>query len=108
MRRTPYRDYARYVEASGIDSVTQYELWKAIWSSLNDQNLFELAHTLKRHAELLPTFLPQIFLRNYDLTRIASRLDDDRHIACVHLPVVAAEVLAGSGTSATPTAARPR
>ncbi|HLN77700.1 MAG TPA: alpha-amylase family protein [Nocardioidaceae bacterium] len=74
-------DYARYVEASGIDSITQYELWKAIWSSLNDRNLFELAHTLKRHAALLPTFLPQTFVGNHDVTRIASQLDDDRHIA---------------------------
>ena len=30
-----------------LDSVTQYELWKAIWSSLNDRNLFELAHALQ-------------------------------------------------------------
>ena len=36
-------DYAEYVAASGIDSVTQYELWKAIWSSLVDGNFFELA-----------------------------------------------------------------
>ena len=28
----------------GLDSVTQYELWKAIWSALNDRNLFELGH----------------------------------------------------------------
>ena len=26
-------DYVAYVETSGLDSVTQYELWKAIWSS---------------------------------------------------------------------------
>ena len=33
----------------GLDSVTQYELWKAIWSALNDRNLFELAWALDRH-----------------------------------------------------------
>ena len=43
-------DYAGYVAESGIDSVTQYELWKAVWSSLNDRNLFELAHALRRHG----------------------------------------------------------
>ncbi|NED55040.1 alpha-amylase, partial [Micromonospora aurantiaca] len=37
-------DYPRLVEHTGFDSVTQYELWKAIWSSLNDRNFFELAH----------------------------------------------------------------
>ncbi len=32
-------DYTAYVTDGGLDSVTQYELWKAIWSSLNDANL---------------------------------------------------------------------
>ena len=39
-------DYPEFVAASGLDSVTQYELWKAIWSALNDRNLFELGHAL--------------------------------------------------------------
>jgi cyclomaltodextrinase / maltogenic alpha-amylase / neopullulanase len=73
-------DYAGYVEASGIDSVTQYELWKAVWSSLNDRNLFELAHAMRRHAEMVRSFLPQTFVGNHDVTRIASRLTDPRHV----------------------------
>jgi cyclomaltodextrinase len=74
-------DYAGYVAESGIDSVTQYELWKAVWSSLNDRNLFELAHALTRHAQMVGTFLPQTFVGNHDVTRLASRLTDPRHIA---------------------------
>jgi cyclomaltodextrinase / maltogenic alpha-amylase / neopullulanase len=74
-------DYAGYVTESGIDSVTQYELWKAVWSSLNDRNLFELAHALTRHAEMVATFLPQTFVGNHDVTRLASRLEDPRHLA---------------------------
>src|SRR5437667_388749 len=31
-------DYAGFVRDTGVDSVTQYELWKAIWSALNDRN----------------------------------------------------------------------
>jgi cyclomaltodextrinase len=54
--------YARYVAESGVDSVTQYELWKAVWSSLNDRNLFELAHALRRHGEMVRSFLPQTFV----------------------------------------------
>ena len=46
-------DYAAYAEESGLDSITQYELWKAIWSSLNDRNFFELDHALGRHNEFL-------------------------------------------------------
>lgn len=67
-------DYAGYVAASGIDSVTQYELWKAIWSSLRDANFHELDWTLGRHNELLDSFIPQTFIGNHDVTRIASRV----------------------------------
>ena len=73
-------DYAGYVTASGLDSVTQYELWKATWSALNDRNFFELAHALTRHGELLPQFLPQTFVGNHDVTRIASKLGDAAHL----------------------------
>ncbi|TDD32398.1 DUF3459 domain-containing protein [Nonomuraea terrae] len=73
-------DYADYVTRSGLDSVTQYELWKAIWSSLNDRNLYELAHALGRHDDLLATFAPLTFAGNHDVTRLATRLDDPRHL----------------------------
>ncbi|WP_326634749.1 alpha-amylase family protein [Nonomuraea fuscirosea] len=73
-------DYAEYVAASGLDSVTQYELWKAVWSSFNDRNLFELAWALDRHNGFLESFLPLTFVGNHDVTRLASRLDDERHV----------------------------
>jgi cyclomaltodextrinase / maltogenic alpha-amylase / neopullulanase len=73
-------DYARYAADSGIDSVTQYELWKAIWSSLNDRNFFELAWALGRHDGFLDVFTPLTFVGNHDVTRIASRLGDERHL----------------------------
>ena len=85
-------DYAGYVAESGLDSVTQYELWKAVWSSLNDSNLFELAHALGRHAEMVASFLPQTFVGNHDVTRLASRLDDPRT-----LPMALALLLALPG-----------
>ena len=67
-------DYAGTVAASRFDSVTQYELWKAIWSSLNDGNFHELDHALKRHDEFLDAFAPLTFIGNHDVTRIASQL----------------------------------
>ncbi|WP_307834492.1 alpha-amylase family glycosyl hydrolase [Paractinoplanes lichenicola] len=73
-------DYRAILRDSGLDALTQYELWKAIWSSLNDGNFFELAWALERHAELLPAGLPMTFLGNHDVTRIASKLDDPRHL----------------------------
>jgi glycosidase len=73
-------DYAAVVAESGMDSVTQYELWKAIWSALGDRNLFELAHAVRRHSAMLETFVPLTFLGNHDVTRLASRLDRPEHL----------------------------
>ncbi|MBP1822741.1 DUF3459 domain-containing protein [Mycobacterium sp. OAE908] len=73
-------DYVARVRNSGFDSVTQYELWKAIWSSLNDGNFHELDWALVRHNEFLDDFVPLTFVGNHDVTRIASRLDDTRHL----------------------------
>jgi cyclomaltodextrinase / maltogenic alpha-amylase / neopullulanase len=72
--------YAGYAREAGLNSVTQYELWKAIWSSLNDQNFFELAWALDRHDAFAEGTLPQTFVGNHDVTRLASRLTDSRHI----------------------------
>lgn len=74
-------DYAGIVAESGLDSVTEYELWKAIWGSLNDRNFHELAWTLARHDAFLEHFVPVTFVGNHDVTRIASRLAHAGHVA---------------------------
>jgi cyclomaltodextrinase len=73
-------DYSAHVREAGFDSVTQYELWKAIWSSLNDGNFHELDWALQRHSEFLDVFVPMTFIGNHDVTRIASKLDNTRHL----------------------------
>lgn len=80
-------DYSQIVKESGIDSVTQYELWKAIWSSMKDKNFFELDHALGRHNEFLDTFVPQTFIGNHDVSRIATVVG--QHGAIVALAVLA-------------------
>lgn len=70
-------DYAGIVESSGMDSVTQYELWKAIWSSISSRNFFELDHALGRHDEFCDHFTPMTFVGNHDVTRICSRVGPD-------------------------------
>ncbi len=70
-------DYAGVVAESGMDSVTQYELWKAVWSSLRDRNFWELDHALRRHDGFLDTFVPQTFVGNHDVTRIATQVGPD-------------------------------
>jgi cyclomaltodextrinase / maltogenic alpha-amylase / neopullulanase len=73
-------DYSAWVRDAGFDSVTQYENWKAIWSSLNDANFHELDWALQRHNEFLDVFVPMTFIGNHDVTRIASRLENTRHL----------------------------
>lgn len=73
-------DYGRIAAEGGLDAVTQYELWKAVWSGVADRNFFELAHAMGRHADFAAATTPQTFLGNHDVTRIASRVPAE------HLP----------------------
>ncbi|WP_091565084.1 alpha-amylase family glycosyl hydrolase [Arthrobacter sp. ok362] len=86
-------DYAEEVRTSTLDSVTQYELWKAVWSSLNDANFYELSSALERHNGFLDTFVPLTFVGNHDVTRLASRL-----INPDHLPLALTVLLTIGGT----------
>ena len=86
-------DYPEFVTASTMDSVTQYELWKAIWSALNAANFYELSWALQRHDGFLDTFVPLTFMGNHDVTRIASKLTDERD-----LPLALAILLTVGGT----------
>ncbi|MFC3993930.1 alpha-amylase family protein [Actinoplanes siamensis] len=73
-------DYPAWIRDGGLDSVTQYELWKAIRSSLNDLNFYELSWALQRHDEFSRDFAPMTFAGNHDVTRLASALSDRRHL----------------------------
>ncbi|MCT2023896.1 alpha-amylase family protein [Corynebacterium sanguinis] len=78
-------DYAGIATAGTMDSVTQYELWKAIWSSLHDANFFELDHALGRHREIAQRVLPNTFVGNHDVDRIASKIGQDKAIIATAL-----------------------
>jgi cyclomaltodextrinase / maltogenic alpha-amylase / neopullulanase len=74
-------DYAAYAAEAGLDSITQYEVWKAIWSALNDRNFYELDHALGRHGAFLDGELAQTFIGNHDVTRLLTALNDERHFS---------------------------
>ncbi|MCL2652721.1 MAG: alpha-amylase family glycosyl hydrolase [Propionibacteriaceae bacterium] len=80
-------NYAQFAADTGVDSVTQYELWKAFWSSLKDANPHELAWTLKRHEAGLASsgFLPWTFVGNHDVTRIATQIGQHNAIVAASL-----------------------
>ena len=73
-------DYPAIVRDSGMDSVTQYELWKSIRHSIQTENFFELDWNLTRHNGFLDTFTPQTFIGNHDVTRIASEIGPERAV----------------------------
>lgn len=65
-------DYAAFAEASHVDAVTGYELWKAAWSSVRDVNFWELAHALERHDAFSRRTVLNTFAGNHDVDRVAS------------------------------------
>jgi glycosidase len=70
-------DYAGYAASAGLDSITEYETWKAIWSSLDGRNFHELDHALGRlNAFCDAGLVPQVFVGNHDVTRLASAISD--------------------------------
>jgi glycosidase len=79
-------DYRKLVRA-GLHSVTNYECYKGLYSSHNDSNYFEIAHSLKRQFadggvyEGLPLYN---FVDNHDVSRIASTLDEPDHLFPLH------------------------
>lgn len=78
-------DYTEIARAGTLDAVTQYELWKGIWSSLVDRNLWELAWALQRHEEFAAQTLMQTFVGNHDVTRIATTVGPERAALAVVL-----------------------
>lgn len=70
-------DYADLGRQGTLDTVTQYELWKAAWSSIKDVNFWELAWALERHQEFSDRLVMQTFIGNHDVERIASVVGDN-------------------------------
>ena len=72
-------DYNRWANGDMLDSVTNYECWKGIWSSLNTKNYFEIAHSLSRQfgpGGVYKNIYTYNFVENHDVDRLASTLTD--------------------------------
>ena len=81
-------DYSRYVKPHLLDSVTNYELHKGLFSGHNDHNYFEIAHTIRREFDqnggIYRGLKLYSFVDNHDVDRIASKLKTPGHIYPVH------------------------
>lgn len=81
-------DYRHWANAEILDSVTNYELYKGLYSSFNDHNFHELAYSLNRQfgaGGIYSHLFLYTFLDNHDVDRIASILHNPSHIYPLHL-----------------------
>ena len=80
-------DYARWANPDLLDSVTNYECWKGLWSSHNDKNYFEIAHSLNRQfgpGGIYQNLALYNFADNHDVDRLASKLKEPAHLENVY------------------------
>lgn len=78
---TLHGDYKQIVNDEMLDSCTNYECYKGIYSSFNSQNMFEIAHSLNRQfgSENWCIYRGKhllSFVDNHDVERLASILTD--------------------------------
>lgn len=82
-------DYRNWVADDKLNSVTNYELFKGFYSSHNDKNLFEIAHSLKRQFDnnegIYNYFLPYNFVDNHDQSRIASLVETPYYLYTIYI-----------------------
>jgi len=76
-------DYRNWVDDNLLHSVTNYECYKGLYSSFNDENLFEIAYSLNRQfgeGGIYQNFWLYNFVDNHDVNRISSNLKQKQHI----------------------------
>jgi glycosidase len=76
-------DYTQWVNAEMLDSVTNYECYKGLFSSHNDRNYFEIAYALNRQfgeGGIYQNQLLYAFADNHDVNRVASMLHTSEHL----------------------------
>jgi len=82
-------NYYEYINDGMLHSVTNYECYKGLYSSMNSYNLFEIVHSLLR------LFGPEqwclcrgmhllAFVDNHDVSRIASILENPNHLPLIY------------------------
>ncbi len=76
-------DYRGWVNSTMLDSATNYECYKGLYSSHVDANYFEIAYALNRQfgPDGIYSGLPLYnFVDNHDVDRVASRLNTPAHL----------------------------
>lgn len=82
-------DYNMFVSNDKLNSCTNYECYKGLYSSFNSNNMFEITHSLIRQFGSDPWCLYtgknlMCFVDNHDVTRIASMLNNENHLPLIY------------------------
>jgi glycosidase len=82
---TMFGDYNLWMGDNLCDSVTNYECYKGLWSSMNASNMHEVAYALERQSGDKPWDLYTgkhllNFVDNHDVPRIATRIDKKKRL----------------------------
>ena len=80
-------DYNRWANKDMLDSVTNYECYKGLYSSHNEKNFFEIAYSLNRqfgNGGIYKDLVLYDFVDNHDVNRLASTLKDPKDIQSVY------------------------
>lgn len=85
-------DYNQFVNSEMLDSATNYECYKGLYSSFNNNNMFEIIHSLLRQFGPEDWTLYKgkhllCFADNHDVTRVASILNNEEHLPLIYAMV---------------------
>jgi len=83
MGEVVHGDYRKWVAQGVLDSVTNYECYKGLYSSLVDKNYFEIAYSLNRqfgNDGVYKDFSLYNFADNHDVTRVVDSLTLPQHL----------------------------
>lgn len=78
-------DYSRWANGDMLDSVTNYELHKGLYSGHNDHNYFEIAHSVKRLLGICGDTRLYTFVDNHDVERIYSKVNNKEHLYNIYI-----------------------
>lgn len=81
-------DYRQWVGEGRLDSGTNYEAYKGLWSSHVDVNYFEIAYSLNRlfgSDGIYRDLTLYNFCDNHDVARVASLLRNPAHLYPLHI-----------------------
>ncbi len=76
--------YNRWANGDMFDCVTNYQCYKGIYSSHNDRNYFEIAHSIEYQMGQYGNIYMYNFLDNHDVARLMSVLKNPAHAQCCY------------------------